>query len=227
MMGQQNAAGSYAQSSLAIVEKLLKTSSLESDPYLLTALGASLETQARVLASQGKRDQAIVLLEREKSKWKLYPLASRMQKVIHVLSLEGKPAPGLASALKGKPVLFFLWAHWCGDCKAQAAALAEIRNKYGQQINILAPTRLYGSIGANAKASPSEEEAEIERVWTENYSALQGVAHPVDEETMRTYGVSSTPTLVLADRQGIVRMYRPSRLSVAELDRQIAQLLRN
>jgi len=42
---------------------------------------------------------------------------------------------------------------------------------------------------------------------------------------MLRYGVSSTPTLVLIDRDGIVRMYRPTRMTEAELSRRIEVLL--
>src|ERR1035441_2577959 len=42
---------------------------------------------------------------------------------------------------------------------------------------------------------------------------------------MLRYGVSSTPTLVLIDRQGIVRMYRPTRVTLAVLSAMFGRLL--
>jgi hypothetical protein len=42
---------------------------------------------------------------------------------------------------------------------------------------------------------------------------------------MVRYGVSATPTLVLVDRKGLVRVYTPTRLSEAELTRRIDALL--
>jgi predicted transcriptional regulator len=38
--------------------------------------------------------------------------------------------------------------------------------------------------------------------------------------------VSSTPTVVLLDRQGIVRLYHPGRLTEEELDAKLTELLR-
>jgi thioredoxin-related protein len=39
----------------------------------------------------------------------------------------------------------------------------------------------------------------------------------VSEENFRVYGVSSTPTLVLVDGKGIVRMYHPGAMIAEEL----------
>jgi thiol-disulfide isomerase/thioredoxin len=40
------------------------------------------------------------------------------------------PAPPTLASLRGKPVLLFLWAEWCSDCKAQAASLAKVRARH-------------------------------------------------------------------------------------------------
>jgi thioredoxin-related protein len=39
------------------------------------------------------------------------------------------------------------------------------------------------------------------------------------------YGVSSTPTMVIADRQGIIRLYHPGRMTEEELEAQIRATL--
>ena len=48
---------------------------------------------------------------------------------------------------------------------------------------------------------------------------------PISTENFVRFGVSSTPTLVLADRSGIVRLYHPGRMEEAELAREIEALL--
>ena len=54
---------------------------------------------------------------------------------------------------------------------------------------------------------------------------LEGVAAPIDTETMVRWGVSSNPTLALVDRKGLVRLYTPTRMSEEELSRRVEELL--
>ncbi len=137
-----------------------------------------------------------------------------------MLTLEERPAPHLEPEDKGRIVLLFLWGHWCGDCTAQAAILARIHKRY-EGVAIRAITRRVGFAKGVEHPSQSQEDADRERVWKESYGGLEDVPHPVNEAAMLDYGVSSTPTFVLIDRKGIVRMYRPFRMSEGELGREI------
>ena len=143
--------------------------------------------------------------------------------------MEGQPAPAIEglTKLKGKPILVFLWAHWCGDCKSQAVALARVTAKYKDRgLAVIAPTRLYGSTEKKSEnATVEEENAESARVWKELYKGLADVPVVVSEPVMVRYGVSTTPTFALIDRKGIVRLYHPGRLAESELERQIEKLL--
>jgi len=47
----------------------------------------------------------------------------------------------------------------------------------------------------------------------------------ISTDTMIRYGASATPTFVLINRKGIVRLYAPTRLSEAELSRRIEEVL--
>ena len=59
----------------------------------------------------------------------------------------------------------------------------------------------------------------------ESYPDLKHIAVPLSSETFNNYGVSSTPTIVLIDRAGIVRLYRPGRMTYEELAPRVAEIM--
>lgn len=204
----------------------------------LVALGAAIEVEGRLLAKRQGNDAALRFFEGERARSADPAFQSRLSKNIDLLTLEGSPAPEIVAAdqlgpswkglaaFKGKPVVLFFWAHWCGDCKAQAATLGKVRAKYEPQgVIFAAPTRFYGTGKEGADASPAEEKAQVATVLEESYKELGPLSVPFSTDAMLRYGVSATPTFVFIDRAGIVRSYTPTRLSEAELSRRIDQLL--
>lgn len=235
--GQLDAAESYAQKTYDLAIAELKKRPLDQERHLPIALGAAIEVQSHVMAQRNERSAAIDYLRRELKTYYSTSIRTRIQKNINLLSLEGAPAPPIPSrqfigkrppslaALRGKPVLIFLWAHWCGDCKAQAPILARIQKEYGNRLAILAPTQRYGYAAGGEDAPPAVELKHIAKVRAELYEPLlPGLLTPVSEDTFRNYGASTTPTLVLVDAKGIVRLYHPGRMTYEELKTHLDRL---
>ena len=218
----------YATATRALVDVQLKKRRLDAEPDLPTALGASIEVMGQALAGRGQLSEAVALLQRELKTWYATSIRTRIQKNLHVLSLDGKPAPPMETKpsiggpvpswaqLKGKPVLIFFWAHWCADCKSMAEPLMRLQQQYGPKgFTIVGATQRYGYIGSN-DATPEVETSYIEEIRRVFYGGLQMFV-PVSQENFRAYGSSSSPTLVLVDRSGIVRMYHPGAMPYGEL----------
>ncbi len=216
----------------------LATRKLDAEPYLPIALGAAYEVQAEALVQQHKRSEAMQLLQTALRTWRGTSIAGRLQKNINLLTLEGKPVPLLretewigkkpapAATLHGKVVLLFFWAHWCADCKADAPIVAQVAKDLGPRgLVVVAPTRRYGYTAEEEHASPAQETPFIQKVYEKYYSVIPNGGVPLDATNFERFGVSTTPTVVLVDRRGIVRLYHPGLMNDAELRHAIEPLL--
>jgi thiol-disulfide isomerase/thioredoxin len=219
-------------------EAALKTRALDAEPSLPLALGAALEVQAQALAQDGARSEAVALLTEALERYGKTSIHQRIQKNIHLLSLAGQKAIPLDTrefldstrasleALRGRPLVLFFWAHWCSDCKLQGPILEKLQAEFARDgLMVVAPTQRYGYVGARENVPPEEERRHIALVGQEFYPFLKGVPIPLSAENFRNYGVSSTPTIVLVDRDGIVRLYHPGRMTEDVLRQEIRQLV--
>ncbi len=212
---------------------------LAADAFLATAIGASIEVMGQAMAARGERSSAVAFLERQLASYRNTVIAERIAKNINLLSLTGKPAPPLnarewigaarppsLASLRGKPVLLFFWAHWCPDCKAQAPILADLMRRYGPRgLTLVAPTRYYGYVEEGRDAPPAAEKPYIQQIRDRFYSQLGAAPMPLSNDIFLAYGCSSTPTLALVDKQGLVRWYHPGAATEAELIREIEKVL--
>ena len=236
--GQLDRAEGYARQAYDLAQAALKTRGVDDEPRLPTALGASIEVLSQAGAKRGARSEAVAFLREELNRWGGTSIARRIQKNLNLLSLEGMRAPALdfteqvgpplpdLFALRGKVVLLFFWAHWCGDCKTQAPVLARLLERYGPQgLRIVAPTQRYGYVAGGTQASPEDEKGYIDAVMRTVYAQLPSVPVPLAKANMERYGVSTTPTIVLVDRQGLVRLYNPGRMTEEALEPIVRRLL--
>jgi thiol-disulfide isomerase/thioredoxin len=235
--GDWNRAERYAGETRRLALAELARRGLDADEELPLALGASIEVQAHALAARQARSEALLFLDQELKRWGGTSIRARIQKNIHLLSLAGQPAPQLdvreyvgarpraLAELRGRPVLLFFWAHWCSDCKQQAAVLKRLQQEFGPRgLVLIGPTQRYGYTARGADATPEQELAYIAEVRRQHYARVE-MSVPVSEENFKTWGASTTPTLALVDRSGVVRLYHPGQMPFDALAPQVARLL--
>jgi peroxiredoxin len=235
LLGEWPAASRYAKEARAAAASRLGSPAVfENNSEAQYALGTAIEVEAQSLAAAGKTPEALRFLEtsaREQEKAP-YNLRARIQKRRNQLELVGKPAPeiraedhlraDLASlqSLRGKPVVLYFWWQACGDCKAQAAALRRVIDRYASKgVAFVAPTRFY-------EDDRAAEKEKIAKAAAETYAFPETVAVPISDEAMLRYGVSATPTFAFVDRKGVVRQYLPYRMTEERLAAAIDELLK-
>ncbi len=216
----------------------LSTRKLDSEPHLPLALGAAYEIRAEALSKQGQRTEALQMLRHGLITWRGTSLVDRLQKNINLLTLQGRPMPLLRetvfigakpanpNAWHGKPLLLFFWAHWCADCKAEVPIISRLAAEFEPKgLVVLAPTRLYGYTADDDNAPPAKEQAFIEKVFEKYYAGIPNAAVPLDSGNFERFGASTTPTILLIDRRGIVQLYHPGVIEEGELRAAIEQIV--
>ena len=219
--------------------ELMKERPLDAERFLPTALGAGIEVLGRTYDAQGDRARAVTFLGTARQDFAGTSIETRIQKNFLLLSLEGESFPALGvddylgsvqpptpDDLKGKVVVFFFWAHWCPDCKRQEPILTALHEEYGDQgLVVVGPTQLYGFVSRGQNATPEEELAYLNGDYTAQFPIPSFMSVPISTSNFLNFGVSTTPTLVIVDRDGIVQRYNPGDLSHEELARLIEPLL--
>ena len=228
----------YALDTYDLCLDALRTRKMDDEPRLPIAIGAAIEVRAQVQAARGNRSEAVYFLRREADTYRDTSILQRINKNINLLSLEGQPAFEIAStealsgssptlaSLKGRPVVLFLWAHWCPDCKAMSPILDEMRTTYAATgLTIVSPTQRYGYVAKRASAPPDQELAYIKQIRQEFYPWMAENTVPVSGDVFMRYGVSTTPTLVFINRDGTVKLYHPGQMTKEQIEPVIKALV--
>tara|TARA_Y100000780_G_scaffold218989_1_gene224517 strand:- start:675 stop:1553 length:879 start_codon:yes stop_codon:yes gene_type:complete len=228
----------YAREAYDGSSALLNDREVDLERQLPAALGAGIEVLGRVQDARGDRSGAVEFLRAQHETYKGTSIETRLQKNILLLSLEGQPFPVIdvehylgeqvlsPDSLKGKVVVAFFWAHWCPDCKQQLPILDQLYEQYGERdLAIIGPTQLYGYIARGQNATPAEELEYLRGAYQEQFPVPEWMSVPVSQQSFLDFGISTTPTLVIIDREGVVELYNPGTLSYEELSAQVERLL--
>lgn len=106
---------------------------------------------------------------------------------------EGQGDRVSVSGLRGEVVLLDFWASWCGPCRMSIPALNEVHERYGSRI------RMYG-----VNVQPELREDAV-RAAHRDFGADFPSLHDARQEAQARCGVQSIPTLVMIDRDGVIR----------------------
>jgi hypothetical protein len=90
---------------------------------------------------------------------------------------------------------------------------------------VVAPTQRYGYTARGTTAPPDEELRYIGQIREQFYPWMAKVPVPVSVANHQRYGVSTTPTMVIVDRSGTIRLYHPGQMTEAELEAALLPLL--
>jgi hypothetical protein len=91
---------------------------------------------------------------------------------------------------------------------------------------LIGPTKYYGYVAHGNDAPPAVEKPYIESIRRRFYAPLGNMPVPLSDVNFARYGASTTPTLVLVDRKGVVRWYHPGNATERDLAVHIEQVLR-
>ena len=231
-------AEAYAREAHEIASRVAAKDGVDSSPALATALGASIEVLGAARLAAGEKDEGVAFLKAQREKYRGSSIEARTQKNVLAASLEGSPMPRLEPerylgaagpmATDGKVAVYYFWAHWCRTSRRQKPHLITLHDRYADKgLTVVGPTKLFGykSNPNDKAASPEEEIAYIEGDWQAENPLPEWMSKPLREDFFTEFGVSTTPTIVITDRKGVVQVYHPGLMTLEELEAAVKPLL--
>ena len=115
----------------------------------------------------------------------------------------------------GKPLVLNFWASWCGPCKSEMPDFDEAFLNQGEEIQFLMVNMTDGS----------RETLDIAKAFVTDSGYSFPVLYDVNQEAAMTYGVSSLPTTLFIDADGVMTAYAMGAIDADTLQRGIAMIM--
>jgi len=119
-----------------------------------------------------------------------------------------KGGPASLALFRGQVVLLEFWATWCKPCREMFPKLTKLHQSKGAQgLEVIALTRHYLAFRGPAESMFEERQLMLNMITEHGVNFHVGIAE--DEKLQGIYGANGLPTVVLIDRDGIVRYAGP------------------
>ncbi len=119
-----------------------------------------------------------------------------------------KGGPASLADLRGRVVLLEFWATWCKPCQEMFPKLKRLHDAEGSRgLEVIALTRHYMAYSGPAESKVLERQLMLGMVTEHGVNFHVGIAE--DERLQGIYGANGLPTVVLIDRNRIIRYAGP------------------
>ncbi|MGZ3499474.1 MAG: TlpA family protein disulfide reductase [Vulcanimicrobiaceae bacterium] len=111
----------------------------------------------------------------------------------------------------GRPLFINVFASWCPPCRGELPGIVRAHGRYGKRIAFL---------GVDEQEPPHVAGV---------FAKREGIRYTVSTDSgpfEAAYGATQIPTSIFVDRSGIVRFIHRGPMAEAQLNAQLAQLLR-
>jgi peroxiredoxin len=130
-----------------------------------------------------------------------------------VLPLVNEARNMTLSSLRGKVVILYFWASWCDSCKLNMPRLIGLYKTYRKR-------------GLDIFSMGQDKQVDTLRKTTQELGLPFPVGHNVKNRVGLLYKSKNLPTLIVVDRQGVIREYlQGSSFSFSSLEATLRKLL--